>query len=115
MTLPHMRSSRLKSKHPSRRLGARGGLLLLLIPPLAPNSGKRFLQIGIHTFRVAKRRVKDGLHLGLHTGPMKGVTALRSVSAQEMFHPRSIRESSTAYREYLPSNLASIPSADKEL
>jgi hypothetical protein len=37
--------------------------LLLLIPQLVTNSGKRFSQIGFHTFRVVERRIKDGRHL----------------------------------------------------
>jgi hypothetical protein len=66
-------------------------------------------------FSCSETKGRGWTSFGLHTGPLKRVTALRSSSAQEMFHPRPIRESSTAYREYLPSNLASIPCADTEL
>ena len=57
------RLPRMKGKNLSHRFGADRRLFLLLLAQLAANSGEGFSQISFHTFRVAERRIKDGLHL----------------------------------------------------
>jgi hypothetical protein len=55
--------ARMKGKNLSHHFGANRRLFLLLFTQLAANSGEGFSQISFHTFRVAERRIKDGLHL----------------------------------------------------
>jgi hypothetical protein len=54
---------RMKGKNLSNNLDANRRLFMLLFAQFAANSGKSFSQVGFHTFRVAERRIKDGLHL----------------------------------------------------
>jgi hypothetical protein len=53
----------MKGKNLSHHFGANRRLFLLLFTQLAADSSKGFSQISFHTFRVAERRIKDGLHL----------------------------------------------------
>jgi hypothetical protein len=54
---------RMKGKNFSHSLDAIRRLTTLLLAQFATNSGKGFSQIGFYTFRVAERRIEDGLHL----------------------------------------------------
>ncbi len=96
--LPRMKGKNLSYHFDANR---RLFLCLLLFPQLAADSGKGLSQIGLHTFRVAERRIKDGLHLAstlvlCNTSPFH---ALRPCMSQEAFHLRPNCEGSATYRE----------------
>jgi hypothetical protein len=53
----------MKRKNFSNSLDAIRRLSMLLLALFAAHFGKGLSQVGFHTFRVAERRIKDGLQL----------------------------------------------------
>ena len=91
--------SRMKGQNASCRSDALGRLALLWLAQLATHPGKSFSQVGVHAFRVAKRRIEDGLHVASTLVTMS--KALPPSMSQEAFLFRANCVGSATYCAYL--------------
>lgn len=99
----------MKRKNLSGCLGGSLTLYLLLLAPLATHACESLSQIGFYTFRVSKRRIKDGFH-NVSTSGYEGTKLfdeLPQVKMQLAFHRPLNRVTSDTYE------LASSPELRK--